>query len=36
MTDDKNEEATTRCVHNPPLGKCGYHSELANLATGLD
>jgi hypothetical protein len=36
MTDEEKEEAITRCFNNPPLCKCGYHSELANPPTGLD
>jgi hypothetical protein len=36
MTDEEKQEATTCRVQNPHLCKCGYHSKLANLATGLD
>jgi hypothetical protein len=36
MTDEEKEEATTRCVRNPPLCKCGYRSQLANPPKGLD
>jgi hypothetical protein len=35
MIDEKGE--TTTChIHNSPLCKCGYHSKLVNLPTGLD
>jgi hypothetical protein len=36
MIDEERDEATTHHVSNPPLCKCGYHSELMNPATGLD
>jgi hypothetical protein len=32
----EKDEATTHRVCNPPMCKCGYHSELANPPAGLD
>jgi hypothetical protein len=36
MIDDEKDEASTRCVYNPPMCKCGYHVELVNPLAGLD
>jgi hypothetical protein len=36
MTDEEKDEASTRCVCNPPTCKCGYRVELVNPPPGLD
>jgi hypothetical protein len=36
MTDEEKDKASTRCVRNPPVCKCGYRAELMNPPTGLD
>jgi hypothetical protein len=36
IIDEEKDEVTTRRVHNPPMCKCGYRSELANPPAGLD
>jgi hypothetical protein len=36
MTDEEKDEASTHCVHNPPVCKCGYRVELVNSSPGLD
>jgi hypothetical protein len=36
MTDEEKDEASTWCVRNPPVCKCGYHAELVNPPAGLN